>query len=397
MKSYRSHRIVTETEIVDGWLSVDDQGKIAAIEATPSGEPVIEYQDHWLFPGLIDPHLHGFMGWNASKTTDAEQILHMADALLWAGVTACVPSCISSGFMLENVKALHQAKSRQTQGAEILGLYMEGPFYNPEYNGGTPIETFEKQTLERALEYMEAAEGDLVSMGLAPELPGAMEIISELSRQGVRMGIAHTGADYNQTIAAIDAGCQMATHSFNAMRGLHHREVGVTGAILLDPRIYNEINCDFIHVCPQMIEILLKMKAWDKILMMTDNDSMTGMPAGDYLLDGVVERLESNGKIVLEDGTIYGSGRTLVQDVFNLIDELKIPVPQAAAMASLNAARFLHVEDRLGSLKAGKQADFIVVDDQHRCLVTLQRGIKVCDIGQRSRLAHPEFAKLKIA
>lgn len=111
-----------------------------------------------------------------------------------------------------------------------------------------------------------------------------MEIISELSRQGVRMGIAHTGADYNQTIAAIDAGCQMATHSFNAMRGLHHREVGVTGAILLDPRIYNEINCDFIHVCPQMIEILLKMKAWDKILMMTDNDSMTGMPAGDYLL-----------------------------------------------------------------------------------------------------------------
>lgn len=232
MKSYRSHRIVTETEIVDGWLSVDDQGKIAAIEATPSGEPVIEYQDHWLFPGLIDPHLHGFMGWNASKTTDAEQILHMADALLWAGVTACVPSCISSGFMLENVKALHQAKSRQTQGAEILGLYMEGPFYNPEYNGGTPIETFEKQTLERALEYMEAAEGDLVSMGLAPELPGAMEIISELSRQGVRMGIAHTGADYNQTIAAIDAGCQMATHSFNAMRGLHHREVGVTLSLI---------------------------------------------------------------------------------------------------------------------------------------------------------------------
>lgn len=90
----------------------------------------------------------------------------------------------------------------------------------------------------------------------------------------------HTGADYDQTMAAIDAGCQMATHSFNAMRGLHHREVGVTGAILLDPRIYNEINCDFIHVCPQMIEILLKMKPWDKILMMTDSDSLTGHAAG---------------------------------------------------------------------------------------------------------------------
>mgnify|MGYP000911567719 CR=1 FL=1 len=130
-------------------------------------------------------------------------------------------------------------------------------------------------------------------------------------------------------------------------------------------------------------------------------DYLRSKPALEPFLQALKHRFEQagvwRGKIVLEDGTIYGSGRTLLQDVFNLIDELKIPVPQAAAMASLNAARFLHVEDRLGSLKAGKQADFIVVDDQHRCLVTLQRGIKVCDIGQRSRLANPEFAKLKIA
>lgn len=397
MKSYRSHRIVTETEIVDGWLSADEQGKIAAIEASPSGEPMLDYQDHWLFPGLIDPHLHGFMGWNASKTTDPNQILRMADALLWAGVTACVPSCISSGFMLENVKALHAAKAAQKQGAEILGLYMEGPFYNPEYNGGTPIETFEKPTLERAVEYFEAADGDLVSMGLAPELPGSMEVIRELGGRGVRMGIAHTGADYQQTIAAIDAGCRMATHSFNAMRSLHHREVGVSGAILLDQRIYNEINCDFIHVCPPMIEILLKMKPQDKILMMTDNDSMTGMPAGDYQIDGVIERLESSGKIVLEDGTIYGSGRTLLQDVFNLIDELHLPVPQAVAMASLNAAVFLDQQDRIGSLRKGKQADFIVVNDEHQCLATYQKGIQVCRIEDRARLANPEFMKYKVA
>lgn len=211
------------------------------------------------------------------------------------------------------------------------------------------------------------------------------------------MGIAHTGADYSQTIAAIDAGCQMATHSFNAMRGLHHREVGVTGAILLDPRIYNEINCDLIHVCPQMIEILLRMKSWDKILMMTDNDSMTGMPAGDYQIDGVIERLESSGKIVLEDGTIYGSGRTLLQDVFNLIDELHLPVPQAVAMASLNAAVFLDQQDRIGSLRKGKQADFIVVNDEHQCLATYQKGIQVCRIEDRARLANPEFMKYKVA
>lgn len=397
IKSYRSHRIVTETEVIDGWLSVDDDGRIAAVEDRPSGMPILDYQQDWLFPGLIDPHLHGFMGWNASKTTDETQILNMADALLWAGVTACVPSCISSAVMLENVRALHAAKTHQKHGAEILGLYMEGPFYNPEYNGGTPIQYFKEPTVDQALKYYEAAEGDLISLGLAPELPGAMEVIAALSSRGVHVGIAHTGADYHQTIAAIDAGCQIATHSFNAMRSLHHREVGVIGAILLDQRIYNEINCDFIHVCPQMIEILLAMKSRDKILMMTDNDSMTGMPPGDYLIGDVIERLESGGKIVLPDGTIYGSGRTLLQDVFNLIEVLNIPVPQAAAMASLNTAQFLNVQDRLGSLKAGKQADFLVVDDQHQCRATFQKGALVCTAEKRSQLLNPEFMKLKIA
>ncbi len=122
--------------------------------------------------------------------------------------------------MLDNVKARTRRGVHQQYGAEILGMYMEGPFYNPEYNGGTPVETFEKPTVARALEYWEAAGGDLLSMGLAPELPGAMDVVSELSQKGVRVGIAHTGADYRQTIAAIDAGCRMATHSFNAMRGL---------------------------------------------------------------------------------------------------------------------------------------------------------------------------------
>ncbi|WP_302925851.1 N-acetylglucosamine-6-phosphate deacetylase [Holdemania filiformis] len=397
MQSFRSHRIVTETEVIDGWLTVNEDGRIEAVEMTPSGKQINDYENDWLFPGLIDPHLHGFMGWNASKTSDETQILRMADALLWAGVTACVPSCISSEFMLDNVKALHAARVHQKHGSEILGLYMEGPFYNPEYNGGTPIETFENASVKRTMEYVEAAGGDLVSLGLAPELPGAMEVVSFLSQNGVRVGIAHTGADYEQTIAAIDAGCKMATHSFNAMRGLHHREVGVTGAILLDPRIYNEINCDFIHVCPQMIEILLKMKSWDKILMMTDNDSMTGMPVGQYRIDNVIETLEPNGKIMLEDGTIYGSGRLLLQDVFNLIDILNIPVPEAVAMASLNAARFLNVDDRLGSLKAGKQADFIVVNDQQQCRATIQKGVCVCDQSQRDQLVNPKFMNLKIA
>ncbi len=397
MKSIHSHHIVTETEVVDGWLTIDDEGRIAAIGDTPVGTRIEEVQDDWLLPGLIDPHLHGFMGWNASKTTDETQILHMADALLWAGVTACVPSCISSPMMLENVHALHEARTHQRQGAEILGLYMEGPFYNPEYNGGTPVQYFQKPSVDQALRFYEAAGGDLISLGLAPELPGAMEVITVLNQKGVRVGIAHTGADYDQTMDAIDAGCKMATHSFNAMRGLHHREVGVTGAILLDPRIYNEINCDFIHVCPQMIEILLKMKPWDKILMMTDSDSLTGMPPGTYQIGETPETLESNGKIHLPDGTIYGSGRLLLQDVFNLIDTLKIPVPEAVAMASLNAARFLNVDDRLGSLKVGKQADFIIVDPLHQCRATFKKGVQVCGRDQRNTLVNPEFMNLKIA
>ena len=181
MKSYRSHRIVTETDVVDGWLTVDEAGSIIAVETTPQGEPVVDYQQDWLFPGLIDPHLHGFMGWNASKTQDETSILHMAEALLWSGVTACVPSCISSPIMLENVQALNRAKNHQKQGAEILGLYMEGPFYNPKYNGGTPIQYFQEPTLDKAMAFYEAAGGDLLSMGLAPELPGAMDVIALLS------------------------------------------------------------------------------------------------------------------------------------------------------------------------------------------------------------------------
>ncbi len=395
MKSLRSKKIILEDEVYDGWLNIDED-IIVNISKEPLGVAIDEYTDLTIMPGLIDPHLHGFMGWNASKTDDYKQVLHMADAMLWAGVTSFVPSCISSPYLDDNIKAIHEAKQKQTSGSTILGIYMEGPFYNPKHNGGTPIKYFETPSLKRANEFIDLSQGDLLVLAMAPELENADEVIKYLRAEGIHVGIAHTDADYDTAIHAIESGCEVTTHTFNAMRSIHHREVGVIGAALLNEDVYNEINCDFIHVCPQMIEVLIRMKGTDKLLMMTDSDSLTGMPSGRYMIGNTVETLNENGKITLDDGTIYGSGKLLLDDVFNLIDELNVPIYEAVKMASLNAAKFLKVDSVIGSIKSGKKADFIIVDAAKRCIATYKNGIKACDIEDRAKLVNPEFIKCKI-
>ncbi|MDL2225508.1 N-acetylglucosamine-6-phosphate deacetylase [Eubacteriales bacterium OttesenSCG-928-M02] len=398
-----SSHIYTENEKVSGGVLLADGVIKGIIPMEEVGEvsfdaTVVDYGQNRILPGLIDPHMHGYMGWTASKTTDPTDVLKLADVMAINGVTAFQPSCVSTHYMEDNVTAIADAISMQETGAKILGCYMEGPYYNPQYDGGTPVEFFRKPTLAEAQGFYEAGKGKLTSIGLAPELAGADEVIDFFVQNGVRVGIAHTRATYREGMDAINRGCSMATHTFNAMRPLHHREVGVAGAVLRNKEIYNEINCDLNHVCKEMMELLFELKPWNRILMMTDTDPIAGLAAGRYLIDDREMICEPTGQIHLVDGTIYGSAHPLLYGLKNLVTVLDIPLEKAVRAASLNQAEFLGIAAKKGSIAPGKDGDIIVIDEDFSCIATYIAGEKVYDGAKQSResFINPIYAEKRI-
>lgn len=369
-KRIQAAHIVLEKKVISGTLSWED-GQIIGIDE----HPVQNEKAAWLMPGLIDFHTHGFSGVNVSKTPDANAALTMAELLPQFGVTAFLPATVASPQLMDTLGALAEAVSRQKRGALILGIYSEGPFYSPQHSGGTPTEYFSSCQLQLAQQLWEASAHQIRVMAMAPELKGSEVIQAYLKKCGVLCSIGHTGASLQQTQQAIDQGYALATHLFNAMPPLHHRQSGPAGVLLDHSDFPCELNCDFLHVSPLMVRLTMKLKSPEALIMISDNDSLSGRPAGRYQQQGLRQIVGPDGTIRLEDGTIYGSGKTLLQDIGNLAG-LGVPLPDILRMASLNPARLLNEEQRRGSLEKGKQADFFLVDE-HGVIETWINGESV--------------------
>lgn len=355
----RARRLLTERGWLDDHQISIDAGIITAINPIPSG--TTQRDAELLCPAYIDTHVHGGAGvdvMDGAPDTLDKLAMHKARE----GVGSWLPTTVTAP-----IEQIHYALERIAQrchsggpGAQVLGSYLEGPYFTPQNKGAHPPELFRELDIHELDKLIALSQGTLRVVALAPEKPGAIRAIQHLKRQGVRVMLGHSAATWAQTSAAFDAGADGLVHCYNGMTGLHHREPGMVGAGLTDPRAWLELIADGHHVHPAAMKLCCCC-AKDRVVLITDAMQAAGMPDGPYTLCG--EKVEMRGGIVrTASGGLAGSTLSVDTAVRNMVELAGISPEEAIHMASLHPARLLGVDQQLGSLQAGKRASIIALD-----------------------------------
>lgn len=342
--------------------------------ARAQADEIIDAQGAYVSPGLIDVHIHGYAGVDVSDD-NPDDVRHMAKHLLQNGVTGFLPTTLTVAWeMLESVCGHIRALAKESEapafdGAEILGMHMEGPFINPSKKGAQNEAYILAPDAEKVLPLADV----IKVITFAPEMPGGLQFTRTLrEKTNIALSIGHTSATYDQAMDAIQQGVMRSTHTFNAMTGLHHRDPGVVGAALTTD-IYTELIPDTFHVNKGLFPLMAKAKG-NRLVLITDALRSAGMPDGEYENGGQIFILKGI-ECRLQDGTIAGSVLRMNHGVRNLRDHASLPMYQAVRAASLNAAESANLADRKGSLTAGKDADIALMDENCEVLKTIVRGV----------------------
>ncbi len=368
-------RIVLPDSVVYGKALAFDtaNGKIVGIvDELPADASVIDANGNYVAPGLVDIHIHGYLG---EDTSDAkpEGIKKMAYGVAQNGVTAFLPTTmtVEKEQIIAALNAVRSLKeeSQGWGGAEILGVHAEGPFINPSKKGAQAEENILRPDADFILEN----EDIIKIVTLAPEMDADHACIKRLAEKSdVLVSMGHTDATFDEAMSAARDGVNHATHLFNAMSALAHRNPGVVGAALASDNVSTEVIADTFHINPGLYSIVAKVKG-DKMVLITDCTRAGGMPDGEYDLGGQPIFLKGI-ECRLADGTIAGSVLKLNAAVKNVLEHTDLPVNEVFRMASLTPARVIRCDDRIGSLEAGKDADIIIVDESINVIRTIKKG-----------------------
>ena len=394
--SLYSKRVVLEDKTVEAVITI--KGKyIIRIETDPDISLIkkaVNYKDNIIIPGIIDVHCHGFLSWGA-KTTDKNEIKGLSKALTSVGVTSTLLTVTGwKEHEFEMLNTLGEAIEDGVEGAKILGIHMEGPFYNPEKHNATPRNEVIPPSITLCEKYYKATKGHLRYMTLAPEMEGATEVIHWLNDHHIVAGGGHTLASDEQMQHGIKEGLKVAIHTGNAMRQIDRRDVGALGASLLDKDLYCEIICDFIHIDPRMLQIMFKVKGTtDRFLLISDSDNLSGLQPGYYHTYGKNVFVNDEGKMTLDDGTIFGSSKYVLYGMENLVSKLRLSLEQVSRMSSLIPARVLGIEQEYGSISVDKYADLVIIDDHFNPVETYVNGRSVYKSEDPVTL-NPEFNRI---
>lgn len=325
----------------------------------PGVREVIDADGMYIVPGMIDLHVHG--GNDADvldgRIASLEKITSFHAAHGTTGLLLTVAAA-SPDKMLAAVRAVVEAKPK-IKGARILGIHLEGPYLNPAFKGVQNEKFLRRPDLAELAELIEAGDGLIRLVTLAPELLGGLEMVAYLASRGIIPSLGHSGADFAEAEAAVRRGLCHVAHFFNAMPPLHHREPGPVGLVLTTPGISLEVIADGVHVHPSILKLLWKLKG-HSLALVTDAVSAAGMPDGEYLFAGQTVKAK-DGRVTLPDGKPAGSTLTMIGAVRNMIRFAGLSIPQAFRPASLNPARILGLPGK-GRIAAGYDADLVLLN-----------------------------------
>ncbi|GBD84033.1 N-acetylglucosamine-6-phosphate deacetylase [bacterium BMS3Abin02] len=347
--------------IVEGDVAVEG-GLIEGVGLSPAGRIGLAV------PGFIDVHINGFDGVDFT-TADAGDYTRVAGCLASTGVTAFQPTLITLPVP-DYFGALGRLRSTSTPGARILGMHLEGPFLSPIRSGAHDPRNMLDPDPELTRRLLDA--GPVTCMTIAPELPGALDLIELLVAEGVTVALGHTDADAQTANAAFDRGARSVTHIFGAQRPWRHRDPGISGAALVRDDVFITAIVDGVHLAPEAVKLAANA-AGERFVLVTDAISAAGRPDGHYLLAGRTVLLD-HGACRLENGTLAGSVLTMDQAVRNMID-LGFDPARAIAAATSAPAALLRRPD-LGNLEPGAAADVCVLDDSYHVIRTIVAGME---------------------
>jgi N-acetylglucosamine-6-phosphate deacetylase len=378
-------KIITPGSVIpDGALLVEE-GKILDV-GTPAqihfdeaefqlrGWQVVDCREFTLVPGFIDLHVHGAGGKDFMEGTP-EAVEVISKVLASHGTTSYLATTVTASPIatIRAVENLGKYCEKETGGARMLGLHLEGPFINEKKRGVHPPEHIRKPS-QRIFDELFNRSGEKVKLvTLAPELEGALELIPHIRAVGAFISMGHSNATLAEALTAIECGILQATHTFNAMREFNHRNTGILGAIFTDSRVWAELIADGIHVDPVAIQVLLRCKGFQKMLLITDSTSATGMPDGPYEVGGVKMQVSSG---ICRDGNGNLAGSTLTQDraLRNMLEWCPMPLEEAIYMLTRNPAKAIGVEASKGALHPGHDADLTALDDALNVRLTVSAG-----------------------
>ncbi len=379
---YASRILTPHEEILDSVIVVED-GKITQMGhrdevRIPADAEHFAAGDRIVIPGFVDVHIHGAGGHDVMEGT-AEAIAKVASTVARRGTTSLVATTVTAPpeetcKSLEGIARYIRSK-RNTESrfaAEVLGIHLEGPFISPARRGVHPADSIVQPSKELFEEFVAAADGFIRILTLAPELPGALDLIERAVAKGIVASMGHTDATFEQARAAIQRGVTHAAHMFNAMRPFSHRDTGVIGAVLTSAEVIAEVIADGHHVDSPAMEILLRAKGLDGVVLVSDGTAATGMRNGNYRL-GNFEVSVTDGVVRNSEGKLAGSTLTLDRALQQIV-ALGVPLLEAVRMATLLPARRLGLGGKKGVIAVGADADIVVLNPDLRIAGVMTRG-----------------------
>jgi len=368
--------LLTATDVIQQPLVAIEDGRIVSISSrhwTESSKVTYEFGDAMLTPGLLDIHMHGVVGRDVMDGT-SESLEAIGNFLAGHGVTEYLATTVTASreFTLRALEGIGTYMERDPAGhaARIRGVHIEGPFLSHAKRGMHPPEHLITPSPDVLNTLWEASRGHIVMMTIAPELPGATETMKRATELGIRCSMGHSDAGTAEALAGVKAGAVSATHTFNAMRALNHRDPGILGIVLDRDDLYADLICDGVHVSPELVRLWFKAKGPDRAILITDALQATGMPDGVYRL-GETRVHVQDGHCITDNGVLAGSVITLDEAVRRMRAFSGADLATAVRLAWRNPSRMLGWKDEFG---VGSEATLNVYNGDGNLRATILRG-----------------------
>jgi N-acetylglucosamine-6-phosphate deacetylase len=369
-------RLVTATAIIDQPLITIEGGRIVGISSRKAIEntgPTHDFEDATLTAGLLDIHMHGAVGHDVMEGT-CDALRTISRFLAGHGVTQYLATTVTASMeltlrALDGIATFIERKPAEDE-ARIAGIHIEGPFVSHAKRGMHPEQYIVPPSANLLNRFWEASRGQIKLMTIAPELPGAIETIGRAKELGIRASIGHSNANKSEALNGLKAGAVSATHTYNAMRPLDHRNPGILGVVLDCEELYAELICDGVHVAPELVRLWFKAKGSERAILVTDSLEATGMPNGKYKLGETIVYVE-DGRCTTDAGVLAGSVITLDEGIRRMREFTGTDLATAVRLASSNPARMLGFPD---DLAVGSEANLNVFDSGGNRIQTVLRG-----------------------